>query len=220
MMKKIWPSGVIVENFRNFHNIHFELGSRITLISGQNGSGKSNLLSLIASASGMQKKSELGSNFQPDFNDFFVIDYSENFKSYNLYIDFSDATGMKVVRKKLTFKDDTKSHRGIRIIPRTAKLLKSDSRTLREVETDARNSYGVGGAARVPIPSIYLSLSRLYPLGEKRDNIKIRKLSLRSFLYKDDVNKKFAEWYNFVIPNTIIDDASHLYIIEKSKISK
>ena len=39
-------------------------------------------------------------------------------------------------------------------------------------------------------------------------------------MYKDDVNKKFAEWYNFVIPNTIIDDASHLYIIEKSKISK
>lgn len=219
MIKKIWPSKVIVENFRNFHDIHFELGSRITLISGQNGSGKSNLLSLIASSSGLQKKSELGSNFQPDFNDFFVIDQSEDFKSYNLYVDFSDETGKVVVRKKLTFKDDTKSNRGIRIIPRTAKLLKSDPRNLREVEADARDLYGVGGAARVPIPSIYLSLSRLYPLGEKRDNIKIRKLSSRNILYKGDVNKKFAEWYNYVIPNTIID-SSPLFIIEKNRISK
>jgi len=219
MIKKIWPSKVIVKNFRNFHDIHFALGSRITLISGQNGAGKSNLLSLIASSSGLQKKSELGSNFQPDFNDFFVIDQSEDFKSYNLYVDFSDETGKVVVRKKLTFKDDTKSNRGIRIIPRTAKLLESDSRNLRDVETDARDLYGVGGAARVPIPSIYLSLSRLYPLGEKRDNIKIRKLSSRNFLYKGDVNRKFAEWYNYVIPNTIID-SSPLFIIEKNRISK
>lgn len=220
MIKKIWPSKVIVKNFRNFHDIHFELGSRITLISGQNGSGKSNLLSLIASSSGLQKKSELGSNFQPDFNDFFVIDQSEDFKSYNLYVDFSDETGKVVVRKKLTFKDDTKINRGIRIIPRTTKLLESDSRNLRKVEADARDLYGVGGAARVPIPSIYLSLSRLYPLGEKKDNVNVKKLSARSFLRKEDVNKIFAKWYNFVIPNTITDDASPLYIIEKSKISK
>lgn len=220
MMKKIWPSKVIVKHFRNFHDIQFELGSRITLISGQNGSGKSNLLSLIASSSGLQKKSELGSNFQPDFNDFFVIDQTEDSKSYNLYVDFSDETGKVVVRKKLTFKDDTKSNRGIRIIPRTAKLLESDSRNLREVETDARDLYGVGGAARVPIPSIYLSLSRLYPLGEKKNNVKVKKLSARSFLCKENVNKIFAKWYNFVIPNTITDDASSLYIIEKSKISK
>lgn len=220
MIKKIWPSKVIVKNFRNFHDIHFALGSRITLISGQNGAGKSNLLSLIASSSGLQKKSELGSNFQPDFNDFFVIDQSEDFKSYNLYVDFSDEIGEVIVRKKLTFKDDTKSNRGIRIIPRTAKFLESDSRNLRDVETEARNLYGVGGAARVPIPSIYLSLARLYPLGEKRDNVKVKKLSARSFLCKEDVNKIFAKWYNFVIPNTITDDASPLYIIEKSKISK
>lgn len=59
MIKKIWPSKVIVKNFRNFHDIHFALGSRITLISGQNGAGKSNLLSLIASSSGLQKSQNL-----------------------------------------------------------------------------------------------------------------------------------------------------------------
>lgn len=70
MTRELWTSGVNIQNFRNFRNIQFSLGKRITLISGQNGSGKSNLLSLIASASGLSQKSELGSNFQPEFYDF------------------------------------------------------------------------------------------------------------------------------------------------------
>ena len=36
-----------VENFRNFKNVSFEIGKKITAISGQNGVGKSNLVSLI-----------------------------------------------------------------------------------------------------------------------------------------------------------------------------
>lgn len=102
MTRELWTSGVNIQNFRNFRNIQFSLGKRITLISGQNGSGKSNLLSLIASASGLSQKSELGSNFQPEFYDFFSIDEVEDYSQYELFIDFSDIKNQCVLRKKLT----------------------------------------------------------------------------------------------------------------------
>ena len=218
MIKTIWPSLMSIKNFRNFKNIQFNLGKQITLISGQNGAGKSNLLSLIASSSGLSKKSELGSNFQPDFNDFFVIDDSELYKAYSLYVDFSNESNQYVLRKKLTFKDDRKSERGIRIIPRTTKMDPKDNRKLHDIEVEGREKYGVGGAARVPIPTIYLSLSRLYPLGEKREDIKVKNLASKNGLYHKNADVKFAEWYNKVIPNSVNLNGK-LSIIEKTKIS-
>lgn len=219
MIKTIWPASMSIDNFRNFKKIQFSLGRQITLISGQNGSGKSNILSLIASSCGESQKSELGSNFQPDFNDFFTIDESENYETYSLYMEFNDSNGEYVLRKKLTFKDDSKTNRGIRIIPRTSKLNVNDNRKLRDIEKDAKDKYNVGGAARVPIPTIYLSISRLYPLGEKKDNISIKKCSGRNSLYQRNANGKFAEWYNRVIPGSINADGD-LSIIEKERISR
>lgn len=61
------PIELVLENFRNFRNVNIQLGKKITVISGVNGVGKSNILSLIASGSGLNKKSSLGSNFQPEF---------------------------------------------------------------------------------------------------------------------------------------------------------
>lgn len=219
MIKTIWPASMSIGNFRNFKNVKFSLGRQITLISGQNGSGKSNLLSLIASSCGESQKSELGSNFQPDFNDFFSVDETENYTAYSLFVDFNDSDNKLVLRKKLTFKNDSKTNRGIRIIPRTIKLDESDKRRLRDIEKEAKEKYGVGGAARVPIPTIYLSISRLYPLGEKKDNILIKKCSERNSLYQRNANGKFAEWYNRVIPGAINTDGN-LSIIKKETISR
>ena len=58
---------VIVENFRSFHDVKFGVGRKITVISGQNGVGKSSLVSLIASGSGLNRKATLWKNFQPEF---------------------------------------------------------------------------------------------------------------------------------------------------------
>ena len=41
-----------IEYFRSFHDVQFDVGRKITAISGQNGVGKSNIASLIASGSG------------------------------------------------------------------------------------------------------------------------------------------------------------------------
>lgn len=216
--KKIRPFHLDIENFRNFHDVSFDLGCKLTVISGQNGVGKSTLLSLIASGSGVNKKSTLGSNFQPEFYDFFNIDQSEDFENYKLYLTYAEDDGTIALTKRLSFKDDTNSGRGVRIIPRTTNT-KADGCTLKQAEEKAKTNYSVGGSARVRIPTIYLSLSRLYPLGERKDTVNISEIKKSTLLYQKKANEKYYQWYNFVIPNSIKSE-SNLSKIEKKTCSR
>ena len=102
--KKLRPEHFSVEYFRNFKEVSFELGRKITVISGQNGVGKSNLLSLIASGSGLNKKSVLGSNFQPEFYEFFNVDEDEDFESYKLYLTYVEDDGHQLLRSDYLLK--------------------------------------------------------------------------------------------------------------------
>lgn len=216
--KRISPSYFNIEYFRNFKNVSFELGKKITVISGQNGVGKSNLLSLIASGSGLNKKSILGSNFQPEFYDFFNIDKGEDFENYKLYLTYNEDDGETALTKRLSFKDDSKTGRGIRIIPRTSNI-NVEGCTIKQAEEDAKNKYDVGGAARVNIPTIYLSLSRLYPLGERKDSVEIKEVRKTNQFYQKKADEKFKCWYNAVIPNSITNEAV-LSIVEKTACSR
>lgn len=216
--KRIRPHRFDIEYFRNFRKVSFELGRKITVISGQNGVGKSNLLSLIASGSGLNKKSVLGSNFQPEFYDFFNVDKDEDFEDYKLYLTYAENDGTTALTKRLSFKDDTKTGRGIRIIPRTTNVNIKDC-TLKQTEEKAKIEYDVGGAARVRIPTIYLSLSRLYPLGERKDTVKIIEIRKKSPFYQKKADEKYKYWYNTVIPNSIKNEAV-LSKVEKNTCSR
>lgn len=216
--KRIRPYHFNIEYFRNFKEVSFELGRKITVISGQNGVGKSNLLSLIASGSGLNKKSVLGSNFQPEFYDFFNVDKDEDFENYKLYLTYVEDDGTTALTKRLSFKDDTKTGRGIRIIPRTTNVNIEDC-TLKQAEEKAKMEYDVGGAARVRIPTIYLSLSRLYPLGERKDTVKITEIRKTNPFYQKKADEKYKYWYNTVIPNSIKNEAV-LSKVEKNTCSR
>jgi|GEM_PF-491233 len=218
MSISIKPSKLIVERFRNFRGVEIPLGRYITVISGQNGVGKSNVLSLIASGSGVSKQSRVvGGNFQPEFTEFFNIDASEPYEDYKVFLKYSD--GKKdVISKHLTFKDDTSTERGIRIIPRTTNYL-TDYEKRKNAEDAAKDEYNVGAAARVKIPTIYLSLSRLYPLGEGYNSVQVKNVAKRNSLYQHKANEKYKEWYNVVIPNSVGND-SELKIINKKASSR
>ena len=211
LVNEIKAKKIILKNFRSFRDVDIELGRKITVISGQNGVGKSNILSLIASGSGVSDKAALGSNFQPEFTEFFNIDPDESYKEYEIHIQYG-CEGKNDLYRRLSFQDYTKSNRGIRIIPRTSKY--GSNKTLREIEKAVNEEYGIGGAARVSIPTIYLSLSRLYPLGENQEEVSVRKITKRHMLGQDDVKEKFRSWYNSVIPNAISQEAQ-VEIIEK-----
>lgn len=213
--KRIWASELVLGNFRSFRQVNIPLGKNLTIISGANGVGKSNVLSLIASGSGINKKSILGSNFQPEFSDFFNIDTDENYPDYKIFLKYSDMEGNLALTKRLSFKDDTATNRGIRIIPRTSNEY-FESYTLAQAASEAKEKYGVGGSGRVLIPTIYLSLSRLYPLGEQRGSTTINKVKKRSPFAQEDARSKYREWYNFVIPATISEDAEISIIAKKA----
>lgn len=213
--KRIWASELVLGNFRSFRQVNIPLGKNLTIISGANGVGKSNILSLIASGSGINKKSILGSNFQPEFSDFFNIDIDENYPDYKIFLKYSDMEGNLALTKRLSFKDDTATNRGIRIIPRTSNEY-FEGYTLAQAANEAKEKYGVGGSGRVLIPTIYLSLSRLYPLGEQRGSTTINKVKKRSPFAQEDARSKYREWYNFVIPATISEDAEISIIAKKA----
>ena len=101
---RIRPYHFYIENFRNFRDTSFDLGRKITVVSGQNGVGKSNILSLIASSSGVSSKSMLGSNFQPEFTDFFNIDPDESYEDYKLYLTYKDSMELTLLQKDFDLK--------------------------------------------------------------------------------------------------------------------
>ena len=211
MANVIKAKKIILNNFRCFRNVDIELGKKITIISGQNGVGKSNVLSLISAGSGVSKKAALGSNFQPEFTEFFNIDLSEAYKDYEINIQYG-CDGKDDLFRRLSFQNYTKSNRGIRIIPRTSKY--GSDKTLKEIEEEVKKEYGIGGSARVSIPTIYLSLSRLYPLGESQEDVSVKKIPKRHVLCQEDVKENFRSWYNAVIPNAI-QQGAQIEIIEK-----
>lgn len=167
MNNRLLASELILEKFRSFENVTINLAKKITVISGVNGVGKSNILSLIASGSGTSRKSQVASNFQPEFTEFFNIDVNEPFKDYKIFIKYIKDDGNFAIARRLSFNNYTDDNRGIRIIPRAAKI-NNDGMTVKDVARVAKKQYGVGGSGRVKIPTIYSSLSRLYPLGETR----------------------------------------------------
>lgn len=207
------PIELVLENFRNFRNVNIQLGKKITVISGVNGVGKSNILSLIASGSGLNKKSSLGSNFQPEFLDFFNIDTTEEYKEYKIYLKYMQSGEEIFLTKRLSFKDDTGTNRGIRIIPRTSnKYLQGY--TIKKADEEAKKRFGVGGSGRVRIPTIYLSLSRLYPLGENKDLTHVSKIRKNNPFAQEEMLKIYQKWYNLVIPSSI-KLSEEISIIEK-----
>lgn len=134
LQTRLRPYKLYLKNFRKFKDVTITLGGILTVVSGQNGSGKSNVISLIASGSGLSRKSLLGATFQPEFYDYFNVDQNEPFSQYQIYLAYEDVSkpGEIAAEKRLSFKDDSDQRRGIRIIPRaTNEFRKSLSRSPR-----------------------------------------------------------------------------------------
>ncbi|MDT2673731.1 AAA family ATPase [Enterococcus dongliensis] len=161
---KIKLKKVSIDDFRNLTDLRFDIGSRITVLSGHNGVGKSSLLSLIASTTGTNKKRLDKKPFQPEFDDYFTINSDEPLKKYRLICEYETSDEF-VFAKRIGFRNDSDSNRGVRALPRTYPKLDSND-TVKSVVEEVKSKLGITDSSRVPIPTIYLSLSRLYPTGE------------------------------------------------------
>lgn len=205
-----------IRNWRKLKNLELDIADRITLISGQNGVGKSNLLSLFAAGSGtpisfqaLNKKKLL----KPEFDSFFHINTEELDKNYFIVLEYSFKKGdiEKVFYKKLRLKNDTNSNRSIRIIPETI-CYNGNMNSNRSAAENLKSELAIGKEARVPLPTCFLSISRLFPLGETASASKGIRANAKDY---SDYYNKYQEWYNMVLPNSITIGTSSFEEINK-----
>lgn len=192
MLKKIEFDSI---GFRNLKDISINFASRLTIIAGHNGIGKSTILGLIANGSELKKnKTLLGKDFRAEFGELFFLDYNEDFKKRNPEASRADITYsflghdilkncevsgtqkepihktkfkrfmVKVPVNELTekqaaaLKPESFYVYRMRVIPRTSNT--------KELDKSFLEANSIGTAAKIPIPTIYLGMSRMSPIGE------------------------------------------------------
>ena len=176
--------------FRKLKNVEIEISPRITVIAGHNGIGKSTILGLIANSSeGKKHKSLFGRTFRSVFSEIFFLDYLNDFQKlnsqYEAFLDYG--IGGNIFTKKCSVEgnqktkiDGEKSIKKFMVevpqeeIEKIKALDPSDKyiyrlrvipRTVPE-SLSIGNSNGIGKDAKVNIPTLYLGMSRITPIGE------------------------------------------------------
>lgn len=152
---------VEIEKFRAFHQASFALGKRITAISGRNATQKTTVLGMIGQPFTISKNHPMygcktidGYNFRSQFKEKFKISQEH------------DVIGEHKWKLNL--------HRGVYsndyyVIESIARRQRNKAPTLRFWNAESRSS----GAGYIQLPVYFLSLSRLFPIGEsgKTQNI-------------------------------------------------
>lgn len=174
--------------FRKLKMINIQIASRFTVIAGRNGVGKSTLLGLIANASGITRGKQYTSYFGrlPQGNLHEIIHLSvdrdfieeENLKP-NIFLTY-EANGVAFTKKcNVTAREED----GLRIVPRN----------------DSNKPVSAGGvkipaAGKVPLPTIYLGMIRMLPVGEVElgslENSTALTMSKADALYIDEFTKR------------------------------
>ena len=152
-----------IEKFRAFENVSFYLGKRITAISGRNATQKTTVLGMIGQPFTISKNHPMygcktidGYNFRSQFKEKFKISETH------------DIIGEHKWKLNLYHEVNEKGYFSVESIARHQKNKKT---TLRFWNAESRAS----GAGYIQLPVYFLSLSRLYPIGEsgKTKSVKI-----------------------------------------------
>lgn len=185
---------ISIDNFRAFKNINFELGKYITVIAGHNATGKSTLLGLLGHSAELKK--ELGI---PILKKQFRTEFSEIFKASKDH----DLSSPKIctISFKIGNEDD---YRFFRITWQKFTKEDSEKNRFRLIPTRyADNTSKKRTEGKVSWPTLYLGLSRLYPLGECDDAT----LSFTQPKLTEDEKQWLREKYSLILNiNSEIND--------------
>lgn len=145
---------VEIEKFRSFQNVSFNLGKRITAIAGRNATQKTTVLGMIGQPFTISKEHPMhgcktidGYNFKSQFGEKFKISRTH------------DPVGAHKWTLNLHRNVHTKEYFKVESI---ARRQSGRETTLRFWNAESR----ARGAGYVQLPVYYLSLSRLFPIGE------------------------------------------------------
>ncbi|WP_417939496.1 ATP-dependent nuclease [Flavobacterium sp. RS13.1] len=193
-------SKIHVEKFRGFEDIEFELGESITLIAGQNGTQKTTILGLLSQPFSITDKTNPLSNEKPLCGGNYKSSFSEKFKLSKSF------DKPKTHSWTLSTNDSENPEFTVESIVRDAK-----TQEIRFWKKGDRSK----GSGYLQYPVIYLSLSRLFPIGE--DNALAQSNNI--FLTVDEI-KLLNEWHNkiLIIPDLEIDEFNYLESKQKNTI--
>lgn len=177
---------IAIKKFRGFNNVDFELGSHLTVISGQNGTQKTTILGLLSQPFSITDKDHPMLGEKPLCGGSFKSAFSDKFKFSK---DFDKAGDHEWT---LTFTDSDISPYTVESINRSKK-----DGTIRFWQKGNRDK----GSGYIQLPVIYLSLKRLFPIGE--DN----KLIENSGIQLSEAEFEFyQEWHNKILILTRNED--------------
>jgi AAA15 family ATPase/GTPase len=189
---------VNIKKFRGFNDVQFYLGSNLTVIAGQNGTQKTTLMGMLTQPFSITDKANLMYGERPLSGGNYRSSFAEKFK----LSDFFDIPQTHEWTLKLkseaepeftveSIKRDTKSNTGIRFW---------------------RKGDRSKGSGYIQLPVIYLSLSRLFPIGEDE----LINLSDEITLSNEEF-KFYQEWHNKILIIPDVDMTSVDYLASKQK---
>ncbi|QBQ98157.1 AAA family ATPase [Paraburkholderia pallida] len=150
--------------FRKLGDIKISFAERMTIIAGHNGIGKSTILGIVSNGSGLNDsdyQSYFRRMFVANLNEIIHLDHEREFNSYKVdqktlpspFIDYEIDSAILVKRSAMT---ERRNEQQVRVVPRNDPY--------EPVISDS--GIEIGKDAKVPLPTLYLGMTRMLPVGE------------------------------------------------------
>lgn len=152
--------------FRKFKNLSIPLAPRITLLSGHNGVGKSTILGLLSSLSGLtqgSEKSYFGKLFDASIADIVYIDHAAEVAAPKALGQLAEPLVHYSIDGAQLVKECSLTRRGQ--APRARVVARNHPH-----QPFSHAGITVGPDAKVPLPTMFLGMVRMLPVGESPDN--------------------------------------------------
>lgn len=152
--------------FRKFKNLIIPLAPRITLLCGHNGVGKSTILGLLSSLSGLtqiSEKSYFGKLFDASITDIVYIDHAVEVAAPKASGQLAEPLIHYSINGTPLIKECSLTRRGQ--APRARVVARNHPH-----KAFSHAGITVGPDAKVPLPTIFLGMARMLPVGESPDN--------------------------------------------------
>lgn len=199
---------LLLDDFRIFKNQKIQLGETITAIAGHNATGKSTILGILGNSS--ELKSKYGTTITDKQ---FKAEFSELFKGSKTHDKVSGPIG-SILYQHPALPEPLQI--GLRV---TWQKWTSDSEEKNRFRIlnywiDPFSTSTSKTSKKLPIPSFYLGLSRLYPLGENEQEV-IEERKFKSKLTDSDLKWLFTNYKNILSLDDTIDSISNYEINKK-----
>jgi AAA15 family ATPase/GTPase len=171
-------SKIEIKKFRGFSEVSFDLGSQLTIIAGKNGTQKTTILGMLSQPFTISDKENPMINERPLSGGTFKSAFDEKFKLSEKF-------------------DKAKTHEWSLHLVNGGKIFTVESILRNKTSTDIRfwqKGTRAKGSGYIQLPVIFLSLSRLMPIGEDNDLRESSKIVLSA-----DESKFYNTWFKKIL---------------------